>query len=99
VLGNQDDPRWPSPWEDTLAGRPATWTIGDYPMSGSSEGLRIKTQPLEQVWHENRERIYVFGPPDASTHNRGDRPCPSSDRTLGVLAGELPGGTGAGSTR
>jgi Dolichyl-phosphate-mannose-protein mannosyltransferase len=90
VLGDQDDPRWPSPWEDALAGRPATWSIGDYPMSGSDEGLRIKTQPLEQVFHENRERIYVFGPPDGATREGRDATCSSSDRSVGVLTNELP---------
>lgn len=90
VLGDQDDPRWPSPWEDALAGRPATWSIGDYPMSGAKGGLRIQTQPLEHVWHDNRERIYVFGPSDALTRDRRNAPCPSSDRTVGVLTDELP---------
>ena len=100
VLGDQDDPRWPSPWEDELAHREATWSVGDYPMSGSTTGLRIKTQPLEQVWHDNRERIHVFGPPDALTRDRRDAPCPSSDRTVGVLADELPQAQpGTGSTR
>jgi hypothetical protein len=90
VLGDQDDPRWPSPWEDALAGRPATWSIGDYPMSGAKGGLRIQAQPLEHVWHENRERIHVFGPPSASTRDGRDAPCPSSDRTVGVMGNELP---------
>jgi Dolichyl-phosphate-mannose-protein mannosyltransferase len=90
VLGDQDDPRWPSPWEDALARQPPTWSIGDYPMSGSKGGVRIQTQPLEQVWHDNRERIYVFGPADALARDRRDAPCSSSDRTVGVLTGELP---------
>jgi hypothetical protein len=90
VLGDQDDVRWPSPWEDALAGRPPTWRIGDYPTSGTKGGLRIQTQPLEHVWHDNNERIYVFGPPDALTRDRRDAPCPSSDRTVGVLTNELP---------
>jgi Dolichyl-phosphate-mannose-protein mannosyltransferase len=90
VLGDQDDSRWPSPWEDALAGRSATWSIGDYPMSGSKGGIRVQTQPLEQVWHDNRERIYVFGPPGASTRDGRDTSCPASDRTVGVLANQLP---------
>jgi hypothetical protein len=90
VLGDQDDPRWPSPWEDALADRPATWSTGDYPMSGMKGGLRIQTQPLEHVEHDNRERIYVFGPPDALTRDSRDAPCPASDRTVGVLTNELP---------
>jgi Dolichyl-phosphate-mannose-protein mannosyltransferase len=90
LLGDQDDPRWPSPWEEALAHQPPTWRIGDYPMSGSKGGLRIQTQPLEQVWHDNRERIYVFGPPDASTRDRRDARCTSSDQTVGVLTDELP---------
>jgi Dolichyl-phosphate-mannose-protein mannosyltransferase len=90
VLGDQDDHRWPSPWEDALAGRRPSWSIGDYPMSGTKGGLRIQTQPLEQVWHDNRERIYVFGPADASTRDGRDVPCSSSDRAVGVLTNELP---------
>src|SRR4029453_15975059 len=57
---------------------------------GTKGGLRMQTQPLEHVWHDNRERIYVFGPPDASTRDGRDAPCPSSGRTVGVLTNELP---------
>jgi hypothetical protein len=87
VLGDLNDPRWDSPWTRALSARKVSWTIGDYPTSGSNEGLganRIKTQPLEQVWHFNRERIHVFGPADALNRSHRPQSCSSGNRTLGT---------------
>jgi Dolichyl-phosphate-mannose-protein mannosyltransferase len=86
VLGDMNDPRWGSPWTEALSARQESWTIGDYPTSGSNEGLRIKTQPLEQVWHDNRQRIHVYGPDDALARSHRPEPCSSGNRTLGTLA-------------
>jgi hypothetical protein len=47
-------------------------------------------QPVERVWHLNRQRIHVYGPDDALTRSHRPQPCSSGNRTLGTVADPRP---------
>jgi hypothetical protein len=88
IVGDLDGPNWPPLWMDALAPQPEARSIGIYRTSGEDWGLRIKTQPLEDVWHWNLERIHVFGPDDALTRRRRQGPCPLRDRAVRQASGD-----------
>jgi hypothetical protein len=77
IAGDLDANRFPTPWAKALGDRPAPLVIGSFPMTGKTSRFGL-ARDLTGIFHISHERVYVFGPADATPRANRAGPCPAA---------------------